>query len=50
MTRRERLHELHVAVLRGRGRIEHRVLRRKAEHHRDVAELEVAVDEDHRVC
>ena len=49
VTRRERLHELHVAVLRGRGRVEHGVLRREPEHHRDVAELEVAVDEHHRV-
>ena len=49
MTCGERLHELHVAVLRGRGRIENGVLRRKAEHHRDVAELEVTVDEHHRI-
>jgi hypothetical protein len=35
--------------LRGRGRVEDRVLRRQAEHHRDVAELEVTVDEHDRI-
>src|SRR4051812_2354236 len=46
---RQRLHQLHVAVLHGRSGVEHGVLWREAEHDRHVAELEVAVDQDDRL-
>ena len=45
MRREEAVHQRRVGLLDRRGRVDRRVRRRDAEQHRDVSELEVAVDD-----